>query len=439
MIETHPPQNAMKAEQKKIGRIPKTTPEEALSQIRSGDKILMGTMCAEPQTLVESLVRQANRLEDVTLYTMFPLGNCDYAKDHMKGHLAVKVFSAGRLRIAPNRGNVEYIPCHFSQIPYLIAERILPVDVILLQLSPPDRDGYCSFGISVEYLNEGVDAARLVIAEINDQMPRTHGDTLIHISKLDFVVETSRPLLYYPIETIGEVEKQIAQWTIELMPDGGVFQYGPGSIQAAILSSLKGKKDLGVHSGLITDWVVDLVEAGVITGATKTINPGKIVVTSMIGTQKLFDFVEDNPMVEIYPASYTHSIRNLSKIKNFISINSALEVDLYGQINSETVGSILVSGVGGQNDFIRGALASEGGRVIIALSSTAKGGDVSRIVSYLNRGSVVTIPRSDVHFIITEYGIADLRGRSLSEKARAIASIAHPKYRERLLDEAKKI
>jgi 4-hydroxybutyrate CoA-transferase len=256
---------------------------------------------------------------------------------------------------------------------------------------------------------------------------------------LNYVVETSRPLISYPVETIGEVERQIAQWVLDLVPDGGVLQYGPGSVQAAILSSLKGKKDLGIHSGLITDWVVDLVEAGVITGATKTIDPGKIVVTSMIGTKKLYHFVDGNPMVEVYPGSYTHSIKTLSRIKNFISINSALAVDLYGQVNSETAGSILVSGVGGQNDFVRGALASEGGRVILGLSSTAKGEEVSRIVPSLGKGSVVTIPRSDINYIVTEYGVADLRGKTLSERARAIASIAHPKYRERLLDEAKKI
>ncbi|MDO8786406.1 MAG: acetyl-CoA hydrolase/transferase C-terminal domain-containing protein, partial [Syntrophales bacterium] len=307
------------------------TAEEALCQVRSGDRILTGTMCAEPQTLMEALVKQAKSLENVTIYTMYPLGNCDYATELMKGHLAVKIFSAGRLRMVPNKGDVEYIPCHFSQIPYLIKEKILPVDVILLQLSPPDREGYCTFGISVEHLREGMEAARLVIAEINDQMPRTHGDTSIHLSQLDYVVETSRPLISYPMETIGEVEREIAQWVLDLIPDGGVLQYGPGSVQAAILSSLKGKKDLGIHSGLITDWVVDLVEEGVITGATKTINQGKIVVTSMIGTKKLYHFVDGNPMVEVYPGSYTHSIKTLSRIKNFISINSALAVDLYGQ------------------------------------------------------------------------------------------------------------
>jgi len=420
-------------------RIQKVTADEALHQIRSGDRILMGTMCAEPQTLVEALIRRAKSLENVTIYTMFPLGNCDYATEEMKGHLVVKIFSAGKLRMGLKKGDVEYIPCHFSQIPRLITEGILPVDVILLQLSPPDEEGYCTFGISVEYLREGIEAARLVIAEINDQMPRTYGDTLIHLSKLSYVVETSRPLISYPMETIGELERQIAQWASDLIPDGGVLQYGPGSVQAAILSSLKGKKDIGIHSGLITDWVVDLVKEGVITGVTKTLNPGKIVVTSMIGTKKLYQFVNGNPMVEVYPGSYTHSVKTLSRIKNFVSINSALGVDLYGQVNSETTGSILVSGVGGQNDFVRGALASEGGRVILALSSTAKGDEVSRIVPYLDKGSVVTIPRSDISYVVTEYGVADLRGKTLSERARFIASIAHPKYRDKLMNEAKRI
>lgn len=429
----------MSAKRKKIESIRRVTAEEAIRQVRSGDRILMSTMCAEPQTLVEALVRRAESLENVTIYTMFPLGGCDYATEQMRGHLAVKIFSAGRLRMGLKKGDVEYIPCHFSQIPYLITKGILPVDVIFLQLSPPDREGYCTFGISVEYLREGIEAARLVIAEINDQMPRTHGETSIHLSKLNYVVETSRPLISYPMETIGEVERKIAQWVLDLIPDGGVLQYGPGSVQAAILSSLKGKKDLGIHSGLITDWVVDLVEAGVITGAAKTIDPGKIVVTSMIGTKKLYHFVDDNPTVEVYPGSYTHSVKTLCRIKNFISINSALAVDLYGQVNSETAGSMLVSGVGGQNDFVRGALASEGGRMILALSSTAKGEEVSRIVPNLGKGSVVTIPRSDISYIVTEYGVADLRGKTLSERARTIASIAHPKYREKLVDEAKRI
>ncbi len=413
--------------------------DEAISHIKSGDRIMMGTMCSEPQTLVEALIRRSKELKDVTLYTMFPLGDCYYASEEMIGHLKIKIFSAGRLRLDEKKGNIEYIPCHFSQVPYLIRKKILPIDVILIQLSPPDKDGFCTLGISVEYLREGLEVSRLAIGEINEQMPRTYGDTLVHISELDFLVQTSRPLISYPKETIGPVEREISRWASDLIPDGSVIQYGPGSVQASILSSLREKKDLGIHSGLITDWVVDLIEEGVVTGAKKTINRGKIIVTSMIGTKRLYDFVHQNPDVELYPCSYTHSVKIMSRIKNFISINSALSLDLYGQVNSETVGSRLVSGIGGQNDFIRGAIASEGGVVILALSSTAKGEEVSRIVPCFDKENIVTIPRSDIHFVVTEYGIADLRGKTVSERAISIASIAHPKYREELISEARKI
>lgn len=412
---------------------------EAISHVESGDRIIMGTMCSEPQTLVEALISRSRKLNDVTLYTMFPLGDSHYASEEMIGHLKIKIFAPGRLRMDEKKVNVEYIPCHFSQIPHLIRRGILAVDVVLLQLSPPDKEGYCTLGISVEYLREALEVSRLAIGEINEQMPRTYGDTLVHISELDFLVETSRPLISYPKEEIGSLEREISRWASDLIPDGSVIQYGPGSVQASIISSLREKKDLGIHSGLITDCVVDLVEEGVVTGAKKTINRGKIVVTSMIGTKRLYDFVHKNPDVELYPCSYTHSVRTMARIKNFISINSALSLDLYGQVNSETIGSRLVSGIGGQNDFVRGAIASEGGIVIIALSSTAKGEDVSRIVPRFDKESIVTIPRSDIHFVVTEYGIADLRGKTVSQRAFSIASISHPKYREELMREAKKI
>jgi 4-hydroxybutyrate CoA-transferase len=277
-----------------------------------------------------------------------------------------------------------------------------------------------------------VAAARLVIAEMNAKMPRTFGDSLIHESSFDFVVETERPLPEYKVSPPGEVERAIAELCAQLIPDGAVLQFGPGRVHSAILGGLLQKKDLGIHSGLISDSVLELVGEGAITGKTKTVDKGKIVCTSAIGSQMLYDFINENPVVEFYPASYTHNISVLKQLKGFISLNVALQVDLLGQVNSESVDGSLVNGVGGMMDFIRGARASGGGKVIFCFPSTVKGGEVSRIVPILSSGSPVTATRADMDYFVTEFGVAQLSGRTARERAEAICDIAHPDFREEL-------
>lgn len=405
---------------------------EAISHIQSGDHLVIGGMAAEPLGLVKELVQQRSRLDNVTIYTSFPINESLYASPEAQGSLNIKIFSVGSLGPAVERGQASYLPCHFSEIAGYFSNGTLPLDVALVQVSPPDKDGYCSFGVSVEYYPEAVRAARLVIGEVNESMPRTHGDSLIHVSEFAFTVETEHPLPEYRVAPPGETERTIGIFCAQLIPDGAILQFGPGKLHGAVLSGLGDKKELGVHSGLINDGVLDLLERGVITGETKTLNRGKVVCTSAIGTQKLYDFVDGNREVEFYPASYTHSIAFLCKLDGFISLNVALEVDLLGQVNSETVQGVLVNGLGGMVDFIRGAKASRGGKVIFCLPSTVRKGKVSRIVPRLSPESPVTATRADVDYFVSEFGVAELRGKTEGERAEAICEIAHPNFREQL-------
>jgi 4-hydroxybutyrate CoA-transferase len=405
---------------------------EAISHIRPGDHLVIGGMAAEPQGLVKEMVEQRARLEGITIYTSFPISEPLYGAEAAQGSFSIKTFSVGSLREAIKRKQASYVPCHFSEIATLFSNGTLPLDVALIQVSPPDKDGHCSFGVSMEYYPEVVAAAPLVIAEINSRMPRTYGDSLIHESVFNFVVETERPLPEYRVSQPGEIERTIAGFCAQLIPDGSVLQFGPGKIQSAILAGLLHKKDLGIHSGLINDPVMALAREGSLTGETKTINRKKIVCTSAIGTQKLYDFINDNPAVEFYPASYTHNISVLEKLKGFVSLNVALQVDLLGQVNSETVDGSLVNGIGGMMDFVRGARASEDGKVIFCFPSTVRGGKVSRIVPSLSPGSPVTATRADIDYLVSEFGIAQLSGKTARERAEGICEIAHPDFREEL-------
>jgi 4-hydroxybutyrate CoA-transferase len=414
------------------GKPKKVSVSEAISHIRAGDHLVIGGMAAEPQDLVKELVEQRDRLHDITIYTSFPIHKPLYGGEAVRGSFFIKTFSVGSLREAIGRNQASYLPCHFSEIAALFSNETLPLDIVLIQVSPPDKDGYCSFGVSIEYYPEVVAAARLVIAEMNAKMPRTFGDSLIHESSFDFVVETERPLPEYKVSPPGEIERAIAEFCAQLIPDGAVLQFGPGRVHSAILGGLLHKKDLGIHSGLISDSVLEMVGEGAITGKTKTVDKGKIVCTSAIGSQMLYDFINENPVVEFYPASYTHNISVLKKLKGFISLNVALQVDLLGQVNSESVDGSLVNGVGGMMDFIRGARASEGGKVIFCFPSIVKGGEVSRIVPSLSSGSPVTATRADMDYFVTEFGVAQLSGRAARERAEAICDIAHPDFREEL-------
>ena len=411
------------------GKPKRVSVSEAISHIRSGDHLVIGGMAAEPQGLVKELVEQRERLRGITIYTSFPISKPLYGNEAVQDSFSIKTFSVGSLREAMERQQASYLPCHFSEIAACFSNGTFPLDVVLIQVSPPDRDGFCSFGVSIEYYPEAVAAARLVIAELNARMPRTHGDSLIHQSSFDFVVETDRPLPEYEVSPPRETERAIAEFCAQIIPDGAVLQFGPGRVHAAVLGGLIQKRDLGIHSGLISDSVMEMVREKTITGKTKTIDRGKIVCTSAIGTQKLYDFTQDNPSVQFYPASYTHNISVLRKLKGFISLNVALEVDLLGQVNSETVEGSLVNGVGGMMDFIRGARASEEGKVIFCFPSTGKGGKVSRIVPSLSPGSPVTGTRADMDYFVSEFGVAQLRGRTARERAEAICEIAHPDFR----------
>jgi 4-hydroxybutyrate CoA-transferase len=413
---------------KSSGKPKRVSVSEAISHIRPGDHVAIGGMAAEPQGLVNELVEQRGRLRGITIYTSFPISKPLYGNKAVQESFSIKTFSVGSLRDAIERQQASYLPCHFSEIAACFSNGTFPLDVVLVQVSPPDRDGYCSFGVSIEYYPEAVFAARLVIAEMNARMPRTCGDSFIHESSFDFVVETDRPLPEYKVSPPGETERAIAGFCAQLIPDGAVLQFGPGKVHAAVLGGLIQKNDLGIHSGLISDSVMELVQGKIITGKTKAIDRGKIVCTSAIGSQKLYDFTHDNPGLHFYPASYTHNISVLKKLKGLISLNAALQVDLLGQVNSETVDGSLVNGVGGMMDFIRGARASDEGKSIFCFPSTGKGGKISRIVPRLSPGSPVTATRADTDYFVSEFGVAQLRGKTARERAEAICEIAHPDF-----------
>lgn len=414
----------------KAFRAKKIDPREAVAYIQSGHRVVLSPVCAEPQTLIEALVECKDRLEGVEIFTMLPMGECPYTLPEMEGHFRVKTFSVGpRLMDAVNSGRADYIPCHLSLIPQLFEDGIIPVDVAFIQLSPPDSHGYCSLGVSVSYMRAVINRAKLVIAEINEQSPRTLGDSLVHVSELDYVVESSRPLPVVPISKIGENEKRIGELLSEMIPDGAVLQIGIGNMADGILEQLKEKKGLRVHTGSFSDGVLKLVESG----ALDAMGMGSIVSMDLMGTStKLYNFCHNNPMVEMRPIAYTHNIDVLSRIKGLISISSAIQMDLSGQVNAEMVDENLINGVGGQIDFLRGAAASPGGKAVIAFPSTAKKGKVSRIAPRLNQGGVVTVGRPDIDLVVTEYGVARLRGKSLPDRARELIAIAHPDFRDEL-------
>jgi 4-hydroxybutyrate CoA-transferase len=312
------------------------------------------------------------------------------------------------------------------------------VDAALIQLSRPDAHGYCSFGLSNDYTKPAAEAAKVVIAEVNDQMPRTFGDNFIHVSELDYIVETSVPLLQMARAAIGDTERAIGGYCAELVDNGSTLQLGIGGIPDAVLLSLADKKGLGIHSEMFSDGVVDLYEAGVITNQNKTLHKGQMVVTFVMGTDRLYKFIDDNPKVAFYPVDYVNHPAVIAKNYKMVSINACIEVDIMGQVSSESIGYKQFSGTGGQVDYVRGASMAEGGKSIIAMPSTAKGGTVSRIVPLLQEGSAVTTSRNDVQYIVTEYGIADMRGKTLKARAQALVNIAHPNFRSELAEAVEK-
>ena len=406
--------------------------EKAITQIKSGDNVVFGHAAGEPTTLVDELVRQKERLKNVKIIHMVPLGECNYCLPDMKDNFRhISLFAGNGTRKAIKEGRADYTPVFFSEIPRLFRDNIIPLDVALIQLSPPDEKGDMSFGVSVDYTLQASKSAKLVIAEVNRQMPRTMGSS-IHYSEVDFIVETDRSLKELTPPVITEIEERIGQNIASLVPNYANLQLGIGGIPDAALKFLIDKKDLGIHSEMFSDGVVELYEKGIITNKFNNLNPGKFTATFLMGTKKLYQFVDNNNDVEMHPVDYTNNILNAGKVDKLISINSALQVDLFGQVCADTLGYQQFSGVGGQVDFVRASSLSPGGKSIIALPSTNKAGTISRIVPKLYNGSCVTTSRNDVHYIVTEYGIANLRGKTIRERAISLITIAHPNFRDRL-------
>ena len=414
-----------------------TTAEGAVKKIKSGDRVVVAHACGEPSHLLEAMVANADAYRNVEIVHMVAMGKGEYCKPEYADNFRHNAFFVGgstRDAIAEGRG--DFTPSFFFEIPRQFSTT-MPVDVAMVMVTPPDENGMCSLGVSVDYTLEAVKQAKLVIAQVNPQMPWTGPHSLVSVDELDCIVEYEATLIELAPPKIGEVEKAIGEHCASLVPDGATLQLGIGAIPDAVLLFLKGKKDLGIHSEMFSDGVVELAEAGVITNAQKTLNPGKFVVAFLMGTRRLYDFVDHNPDVELRPVDYVNNPFIIAQNDNLISINSCVQVDLMGQVASETIGPRQISGVGGQVDFVRGASASKGGVSIMAMPSTVKG-KVSKIVLLLDEGAAVTTSRNDIDYVVTEYGVAALKGRTLRQRARALIEIAHPDFRDGLKAEYEK-
>lgn len=410
--------------------------DQALKLIKSGDRVVIGHACGEPQTLVEAMVKRAPELRDVEIVHMVAMGQAKYAQPGMEASFRHNaLFVGSSTRKAVEEGRADYTPCFFSEVPRLFRNKLLLVDVALLQITPPDQDGFCSYGVSVDYTQPAAESATTVICQMNSNLPFT-GGAKIHLDHIHAIVEQEQPLLELKPPQIGEVERKIGEHVASLIPDGATLQLGIGAIPDAVLLFLGDKKNLGIHSEMFSDGVVFLAESGVITNRKKTINHGKFIATFLMGTQKLYDFVNHNPDVEMRSVDYVNDPYIVGQHDQMISINSAIQVDLMGQVNAEMIGSKQFSGIGGQVDFVRGASRSVGGKSIIALPSTAANGKISRITVELDRRAAVSTSRNDVHVVVTEFGIAELRGKTLRERARALIAIAHPDFRAILSEQA---
>lgn len=418
----------------------KVTAEEALGALRSGYRIFMTGNCSVPQQLMAALNTRALELERLQLIQVLTIGKADYVKPELEGHIRVNsMFISANVRDAVNDGRADFTPVFLSEIPGLFKSGRMPLDVALIQVSPPDKNGYCSYGVEVGLTKTAAETAKIVIAEVNPRMPRTLGDSFIHVSKIDYVVEVDYQLPEVQMAISSPEQEAIANHIAAIIPDGATLQMGIGGIPDAVLKKLHNHQHLGIHSELFSDGVVELVEAGVITNERKTFHPGKIIAGFVLGTQRLYEFIDDNPIVELHPTEYINDPFNIARNDKMVSINSAIQVDLTGQVCADSIGTRLYSGVGGQVDFVRGASRSQGGMPIIAMLSTAKNGTISRIVPTLTEGAGVITTRNDVHYIATEYGVADLYGRTIRERARQLVEIAHPDFREKLAEAAERL
>lgn len=419
------------------------SPEEAVRVIQPGQRVFLTGNCSTPQKLLAALVEYAPELHDVEIVQILTVGPAAYVQPGMEKHLRVNtMFISDNVRQAVNEGRADFTPIRLGEIPYLFLSGRMPLDVALIQVSPPDEHGFCSFGIEVGVTKPAAESARIVIAEVNEQMPRTLGDSFIHISRIHYLVPVDYPLPEVRMGEPNEVARQIAAHIADLIEDGSTLQMGIGAIPDAVLTFLRDKRDLGVHTELFSDGVIDLVQQGVITNARKTLHPGKIVAGFVLGTRRLYEFIDDNPIIELHPSHYVNDPYVIAQNEKMVAINSAIEVDLTGQVCADSIGTRLYSGVGGQLDFIYGASRSKGGKPIIALPSTVTlrdGTRLSRIVPTLKPGAGVVTSRYHVHYVATEYGVVNLYGKSIRERAKLLISIAHPDFRDELTYQARKL
>ena len=418
------------------------TAKEAVKNIQSNQRLFLTGNVSVPHKLLEALVDYAPNITDVEIVQALTVGTHDYASPEMTGHLRINtIFVSENVRSAVQAGRADFTPVLLSEFPLLFKKKILPLDVALIHVSPPDEHGFCSLGVEVGLTKSAAESADLVIAEVNQKMPRTLGDSFIHVSKLDYMVPVDYELPDLAMSKGGpnETIKKIAEYCAELIPDEATMQMGIGGIPDAVLKHLYDKKDLGIHTELFSDGVIDLVEAGVITNAKKTLHTGKIIAGFILGSKRLYKWVHDNPLIEFHPTEYVNDPFVIAQNDRMVAINSAIEIDLTGQVCADSIGPMIYSGVGGQFDFIYGASRSKDGVPIITLPSTAKGDSLSRIVPMLKKGAGVVTSRNHVRYIITEFGIADLYGKSIRQRANALINVAHPSFKDDLIAQAKEL
>jgi len=417
--------------------------EQVFNHIQAGDRIFIGTGCGEPQYLVRALIGHVEShpkaFADAEVLHVWTLGVDPYGSEKFGSNFRRNAFFIGNtMREAVNKGTANYVPLFLSQVAGLLKRHIIPVDVALIQTSPPDEHGYMSLGISVDIVKAAAQLASVVIAQINSHMPRVHGDSFIHMGEVDYILPHDEPLLEYETDPPDEGVKRMGNYVSSVVEDGDTIQVGYGSIPSTVLSSLGTKHDLGVHTELLTDGIVDLMKKGIVNNKRKDFDTGKTVAAFCMGRKETYHYVHDNPTFEFKTLDYTNSPAVISRIRNMTAINTALEIDLTGQATSESLGKTFYSGIGGQADFMRGAVMAPGGKAILVLPSTARNGKVSRIVPFLREGAGVTLTRGDIHYVITEYGIAYIHGRNVQERAMALISIAHPLFQPSLLEEARR-
>jgi 4-hydroxybutyrate CoA-transferase len=421
------------------------TADEAVQSIASRHRVFLTGNCSTPHELLKALVRRAPELEDVEICQALTIGPADYVAPEMEGHLRVNtMFISHNIRKAVHEGRVDFTPVLLSEFPLLFKNRHIPLDVALVHLSPPDEHGFCSFGIENGLTKSPAESAKTIIAEVNECMPRTLGDSFIHVNRLTHIVPVNYPLSEMKMAEEGssEILEKIASSIADLIPDGATMQMGIGAIPNTVLKYLYDKRDLGVHTELFSDGVIDLVEAGVLTSSRKSLHPGKIIAGFILGTQQLYDWVNDNPLIELHPTEYVNDPFVIAQNERMVAVNSAIEVDLTGQVCADSIGPKLYSGVGGQLDFIYGASRSKDGVPIIALPSTATmrdGSQISRIVTMLKHGAGVVTSRNHVHYVVTEYGVVNLYAKSIRQRALELIQIAHPDFRDELTHQARQL